>query len=122
MKRTPFAISALFAAATITVGAVYARRSDDVPALTTETVTRGNIVNVVSATGTLQAVTMVQVGSQVSGTVEALNADFNDIVKKGAAPCHARPVHLSQRSRAGRRRAGQRAGGSRAPEGRRGRG
>ena len=46
-------------------------------------VTRGNIVKVVSATGTLQAVTTVQVGSQVSGSVEALFADFNAIVRKG---------------------------------------
>src|SRR4029077_16033269 len=39
--------------------------------------------DVVGATGTLQAVTTVQVGSQVSGTIQNLNADFNDTVKKG---------------------------------------
>jgi HlyD family secretion protein len=37
----------------------------------------------VSSTGTLEAVTTVQVGSQVSGTVQALYSDFNSIVRKG---------------------------------------
>lgn len=49
----------------------------------TAKVERGNIRNTVSATGTLQAVTTVQVGSQVSGTISALYADFNSTVKKG---------------------------------------
>jgi hypothetical protein len=37
---------------------------------------------VVGATGTLEAVTTVQVGSQVSGTILTLGADFNSVVKK----------------------------------------
>ncbi|MGE0454684.1 MAG: efflux RND transporter periplasmic adaptor subunit [Vicinamibacteria bacterium] len=44
---------------------------------------RGDVVEVVGATGTLQAVTTVQVGSQVSGTIQSLMADFNSVVKKG---------------------------------------
>src|SRR5215470_20011891 len=48
----------------------------------TAKIERGNIRNTVSATGTLQAVTTVQVGSQVSGTISALYADFNSNVKK----------------------------------------
>ena len=43
---------------------------------------RGDIVDVVGATGALQAVTTVQVGSQVSGTIESLLADFNSVVHK----------------------------------------
>src|SRR5262249_31225853 len=49
----------------------------------TAKVERGNIRNAVYATGTLQAVTTVQVGSQVSGNISALYADFNSEVKKG---------------------------------------
>lgn len=49
----------------------------------TAKVERGNLRNTVTATGTLQAVTTVQVGSQASGTISALYADFNSIVKKG---------------------------------------
>jgi HlyD family secretion protein len=46
-------------------------------------VDRGDISDVVGATGILQAVTTVQVGSQVSGTIQTLHADFNSTVKKG---------------------------------------
>jgi HlyD family secretion protein len=49
----------------------------------TARVDRGNLRNTVTATGTLQAVTTVQVGSQASGTIQALYADFNSVVKKG---------------------------------------
>jgi len=51
--------------------------------VTTAAVTRGDVVETVGATGTLQAVTTVQVGTQVSGTIQALYADFNSLVKKG---------------------------------------
>jgi len=49
----------------------------------TAKVERGNLRNTVTATGTLQAVTTVQVGSQASGTISALYADYNSVVKKG---------------------------------------
>ncbi|HEY8182450.1 MAG TPA: efflux RND transporter periplasmic adaptor subunit [Thermoanaerobaculia bacterium] len=49
----------------------------------TEKVDRGNIVMTVTATGTLSAVTTVQIGSQVSGVISRLYADFNSKVKKG---------------------------------------
>src|SRR4030095_1444943 len=44
---------------------------------------KGNIRQVVSSTGTLQAVTTVIVGSQVSGTIRQLHAGFNTKVTKG---------------------------------------
>ena len=47
------------------------------------TVERGTVTSSVSATGTLGAVRTVQVGTQVSGQVSAIYADFNDRVKKG---------------------------------------
>src|SRR5262245_51653416 len=49
----------------------------------TEKVDRGDIRDIVQATGTINAVTTVQVGSQVSGTISQLFADFNSRVKKG---------------------------------------
>lgn len=49
----------------------------------TAKVERGNLRNSVTATGTLQAVTTVQVGSQASGTISSLTADYNSVVKKG---------------------------------------
>ena len=49
----------------------------------TAKVDRGDIRQVVDATGTINAVTTVQVGSQVSGTISKLFVDFNSKVKKG---------------------------------------
>jgi HlyD family secretion protein len=49
----------------------------------TEKVTRGTVTMSVTATGTVSAVTTVQVGSQVSGVISQLYADFNSTVKKG---------------------------------------
>ncbi|HPQ42099.1 MAG TPA: efflux RND transporter periplasmic adaptor subunit [bacterium] len=44
---------------------------------------RGDLENIISSTGTLSAVSTVNVGSQVSGTLEAVLVDFNDRVTKG---------------------------------------
>ena len=46
-------------------------------------VERGDIANVVTATGTINAITTVDVGTQVSGIIKKINVDFNDNVKKG---------------------------------------
>jgi HlyD family secretion protein len=64
-------------------GAIYVRRGGPEVQVQTSPITRGDIVDTVGATGTLQAVTTVQVGSQVSGNIQMLGADFNSIVKKG---------------------------------------
>jgi HlyD family secretion protein len=63
--------------------AYYAKRNRPEPTVTTMPVSRGNVLEVVQATGTLQAVTTVNVGTQVSGVVQDLYADFNNIVRKG---------------------------------------
>lgn len=55
---------------------------------------RGDISILVTATGTLEAVTTVQVGSQVSGTISALYVDFNDRVKKGQIVAQLDPTFL----------------------------
>lgn len=65
------------------VGAYYIRRGGVEVTVQTAPITRGEIIDTVGATGTLQAVTTVQVGSQVSGNISWLGADFNSIVKKG---------------------------------------
>jgi HlyD family secretion protein len=64
-------------------GAYYIKKGGPEPQVTTLQVTRGDVIDQVGATGTLQAVTTVQVGTQVSGIVQDLYADFNSIVKKG---------------------------------------
>jgi HlyD family secretion protein len=68
-----------------TAGAGVATRASTTskPAVTTVEVTRGRLVQAVSAAGSLEAVTTVNVGTQVSGTIQTLSADFNDLVHKG---------------------------------------
>src|SRR5205085_9544179 len=64
-------------------GAYYIKRGGPEVQVVTSPVTRGDVIDTVGATGTLQAVTTVQVGSQVSGNISWLGADFNSIVKQG---------------------------------------
>jgi HlyD family secretion protein len=78
-RRTWIALTVVVAAAAALLA--FRGRDKEVQYQTT-TVDRGDVVDVVGATGTLQAVTTVQVGSQVSGIVDSLGADFNSRVKK----------------------------------------
>jgi HlyD family secretion protein len=67
----------------IALFAAFNFKGDDKSQYFTAKVDRGDIRSVVEATGTINAVTTVQVGSQVSGTISHLFADFNSRVKKG---------------------------------------
>jgi HlyD family secretion protein len=58
-------------------------QKSDKPRFVLQKITRGDLVQVVNATGTLQPLVLSPVGSQVSGIVWKLHADFNDPVKKG---------------------------------------
>jgi HlyD family secretion protein len=49
----------------------------------TEKISRGEIKSIVTATGTVNAVTTVSVGTQISGTIQKLFVDYNSPVKKG---------------------------------------
>ena len=72
-----------FMAAVVLAGFYFWNDDSSTPQYMTARVERGNLRNTVTATGALQAVTTVQVGSQASGTISALYADFNSTVKKG---------------------------------------
>ena len=82
MKRA-IIIILIIAAVGAGAGAYYLRRNSGEIHVNTSPVTKGDIIDTVGATGTLQAVTTVQVGSQVSGNISWLGADFNSIVRKG---------------------------------------
>ncbi len=75
-------------------GAYYMRKNTKEPEVRTAPVSRGDVVQAVQATGTLEAVTTVEVGSQVSGIVQDLYADFNSIVKKGQVIARLDPTIL----------------------------
>jgi HlyD family secretion protein len=83
-QTTRIAVSATLIGGLL-LGAVVlnARRTPESPLVTTEPVTRGSVVRTVASVGTLEAVTTVEVGTQVSGAIQTLHADFNAIVRKG---------------------------------------
>jgi HlyD family secretion protein len=66
----------------------------DDPLFRTEPVTRGAITEIVSATGTLNPVQLVEVGTQVSGKVSKLNVQVNDRVKAGKVLAEIDPALL----------------------------
>ena len=68
----------------VLMGGWYYKKSKSAePKYTTATIRRGNITSAVQATGTINALTTVPVGSYVSGTVQYIFADFNTRVKSG---------------------------------------
>ena len=69
--------------ALLLIGFLYLRNEKGEGKYITAEVVRGYVSEVATATGTLNAVVTVQVGSQVTGRIKTLNADFNSQVKKG---------------------------------------
>jgi HlyD family secretion protein len=69
------------------------------PEYTTTTVARGEITQVITATGQLDAVLSVDVGSQISGLIQKLHVDFNSPVKKGDLLVEIDPATYEQRLR-----------------------
>ncbi len=69
------------------------------PAYNTTTVTRGSVRQVVTATGQLDAVLSVDVGSQISGLIVKLHADFNTVVKKDQIIAEIDPATYKQKLR-----------------------
>lgn len=82
MKRVVIAVIVLTA---LGLGArvLYSQRNRTQVEVQAAGLSRGDVVDTVGATGTVQAVTTVQVGTQVSGNIQWLGADFNSIVRRG---------------------------------------
>jgi HlyD family secretion protein len=81
IQRKWIAIFAVIIAAAVL--AAFTLRTGDKTSYTTQKVQQGDIRQIVQATGDIDAVTTVQVGSQISGTLSEIDADFNTKVKKG---------------------------------------
>lgn len=95
MKRmTWWGLGLLALGAVAVVGYLRIDADAAAPRLTTSRVTRGAVVELVSSTGTLQPVDTVEVGSQISGTIKSLGADFNSTVKKGQVVATLDPALL----------------------------
>ena len=75
-------IAGVFVVAGLVIGYVKFRK-DSAPQYQTVQVTRGDVIQVVTATGQLNPVTNVQVGCQISGTLDKLFVDYNSPVTNG---------------------------------------
>jgi len=83
MRRRVWIVALMLVLAAAASGAwFYAQSRGNTPRFRTARVERGPLTATVSATGTLNAVVTVQVGSQVSGQIKELFADFNSLVKR----------------------------------------
>ena len=83
---------AILIVAAVAVLAAFQFKGSDKPQYFTAKSDRGDIREVVEATGTINAVITVQVGSQVSGTISHLFVDFNSRVKKGQVVAQIDPA------------------------------
>ena len=90
MKKLVIILVVIIAAVTVGVY-FYAGKKPEITYRTAK-VERGPLVSSVSSTGTLAAVITVQVGTQVSGTIQKLFVDFNSSVKKGQAIAEIDPA------------------------------
>ena len=93
MKK--YLILAVVVVAIAAIGAYAIYKKTPEPTYRTAKVERGDIVSTVSATGTVGAVITVQVGTQVSGTIQQLFVDFNSQVRKGQVIAQIDPAIFS---------------------------
>lgn len=84
MKKKLFIISSVVIAAVVIIFFLFFKNSNaDTNKFTFAKITRSDLNTTITSTGTLQAVTTVDVGTQVSGKIDKILVDFNSNVKKG---------------------------------------
>ena len=94
MKRLVISLSLVLVAGAVTAASLLRGHSGYSATYRFVAVDRGDIESTVSSTGTLGAVTTVQVGAQVSGQIAELHADFNSHVHKGQLIARLDPALL----------------------------
>ena len=82
-KKKALVIAAVAAIATLAVWLLSGGKKEETITFDTTAVAPANIMNSITATGTIEPVTSVTVGTQVSGIVSKLFVDYNSVVKKG---------------------------------------
>lgn len=82
-KKKLLVIAAIAAIATLAVWLLSGGKKEETITFDTAAVAPANIMNSITATGTIEPVTSVTVGTQVSGIVSKLFVDYNSVVKKG---------------------------------------
>ena len=68
------------------------KKDDQPPEYETASVSKGDLKKVVKASGVVNPITKVEIGSQISGTISKLNVDFNSKVKTGDVLCQLDPA------------------------------
>jgi HlyD family secretion protein len=93
-RRTRWIVAVVALIALAGGGWAYVQRhkQDRAPAWQTAVVTRGDLVQTITASGTLNPVTNVQVGSQISGIIQKIYVDFNSPVKAGQVVAQLDPA------------------------------
>lgn len=98
-KRNVYIVLGILAVAVLMAAGIAIQKkmasAEDKPRYKTAEADRGSIVQFVTATGTLNPVGLVNVGTQVSGTVSEVNVDFNDRVKRGQVLLKIDPTLLN---------------------------
>jgi HlyD family secretion protein len=97
MKKWWLGIAVLALATAAIVYYIRGRAATPVEKYRTEPAARGDVTMTVTATGTIAAVVTVQVGSQVSGIIARLHADFNSPVKRGQLLAELDPTPFQSR-------------------------
>jgi HlyD family secretion protein len=96
-RKKRFILGALLLAATALGLYAYSRSGGTPVSFSTATIDRGDVVATVGATGTVEAVATVQVGTQVTGTIWNLYADFNSRVEKDQVVARLEPSLFESR-------------------------
>ena len=96
MKKIVIGIA--LAAVVAFAGYMYFTNDNGVPPYRTAKVEKGEIVDAITATGKINAVITVSVGSQVSGTIQQIFVDFNSRVRKGQVIALSTPGCSRRRS------------------------
>jgi len=97
MKKWIFAVSVLFVLAALAWWLLGEQEAPDIVQIDRTTLDRGNIVQIVSAVGSVRALNTVEVGSQLSGQIHELFADFNTPVEAGDLLARIDPQSFERR-------------------------
>ena len=102
-KKKALVVAAVAAIATLAVWLLSDGKKEEKITFDTAAVAPANIMNSITATGTIEPVTSVTVGTQVSGIVSKLFVDYNSVVKKGQVIAELDKTNLmSQLNKIGR--------------------
>lgn len=85
MKNKKLIISSIIALAIVAILVYIYTKNDNAVTIEAKTIAvkKGNVTTMITATGTIEPITKVEVGTQVSGVVEKIFVDYNSVVKEG---------------------------------------